>query len=68
MRIAEFTDTLTERDRAILKMKMKGHTAQEIAGAVGYKTHSAVIKRIRLIADRYEEFVSEGYRKYLDTL
>lgn len=68
LRIAEFTDTLTERDRAILKMKMKGHTAQEIAGAVGYKTHSAVIKRIRLIADRYEEFVSEGYRKYLDTL
>ena len=40
---------------------------QEIAEAVGYKTHGAVLKRIRHIADCYEDFISEEYQKYLET-
>ena len=67
LRIAEFAAELSERDKKILEMKMEGHTAQEIAGAVGYKTHSAVLKRIRHIAGGYEDFISEEYHKYLET-
>ena len=47
LQIAEFAARLSGRDKKILKMKMEGHTAQEIAEAVGYQTHSAVLKRIR---------------------
>lgn len=68
LQIAEFTSTFSERDRNILRMKMEGYTAKEIAEAVGYKTHSAVVKRISQIADRYEDFASEEYRKYLNSL
>ena len=67
LQIAEFAARLSGRDKKILKMKMEGHTAQEIAEAVGYQTHSAVLKRIRHIADCYEDFISEEYQKYLET-
>ena len=67
LQIAEFAARLSGRDKKILEMKMEGHTAQEIAEAVGYQTHSAVLKRIRHIADCYEEFISEEYQKYLET-
>ena len=67
LQIAEFAARLSGRDKKILEMKMEGHTAQEIAEAVGYQTHSAVLKRIRHIADCYEDFISEEYQKYLET-
>ena len=67
LQIAEFAAGLSERDKKILEMKMKGHRLQEIAEAVGYQTHSAVLKRIRHIADCYEDFISEEYQKYLET-
>ena len=67
LQIAEFAAGLSERDKKILEMKMKGHRLQEIAEAVGYKTHGAVLKRIRHIADCYEDFISEEYQKYLET-
>ena len=50
LQIAEFAARFSGRDKKILEMKMEGHTAQEIAEAVGYKTHGAVLKRIRHIA------------------
>lgn len=62
LQIAEFAAGLSERDKKILEMKMKGHRLQEIAEAVGYKTHGAVLKRIRHIADCYEDFISEEYQ------
>ena len=62
LQIAEFAARFSGRDK-----KMEGHTAQEIAEAVGYQTHSAVLKRIRHIADCYEDFISEEYQKYLET-
>ena len=45
---------------------MEGYTEQEIAAKVGYKTASAVHKRIAKIADAYEDFVTAEYGKYLD--
>ena len=45
---------------------MDGHTEQEIADKVGYKTASAVYKRIAKIVSAYEDFVTAEYGKYLD--
>ena len=45
---------------------MLGHTEQEIADKLGYKTASAVHKRIAKIASIYEDFVTGEYQKYLD--
>lgn len=45
---------------------MDGHTEQEIADKVGYKTASAIHKRIAKIASAYEDFVTAEYGKYLD--
>lgn len=67
MQIASFAEsTITEKDREILKLRMEGYTEQEIADKVGYKTASAVHKRIAKIADAYEDFVTAEYQKYLD--
>jgi len=67
MQIAAFSEqSITEKDREILKLRMDGLTEQEIADKVGYKTASAVHKRIARIADAYEDFLTVEYRKYLD--
>ena len=58
--------TLTDKDQEILRLRMLGHTEQEIADKVGYKTASAVHKRIAKIASIYEDFVTGEYQKYLD--
>ena len=55
MQIAAFAEqSITEKDREILKLRMEGYTEQEIADKDGYKTASAVHKRIAKIADAYE--------------
>lgn len=67
MQIAFFAEsTIMEKDREILKLRMEGYTEQEIADKVGYKTASAVHKRIAKIADAYEDYVTAEYQKYLD--
>ena len=67
MQIASFAEsTITEKDREILKLRMEGYTEQEIADKVGYKTASAVHKRIAKIAGAYEDYVTAEYQKYLD--
>ena len=67
MQIASFAEsTITEKDREILKLRMDGLTEQEIADKVGYKTASAVHKRIAKIAGAYEDYVTAEYQKYLD--
>ena len=45
---------------------MQRHTEQEIAEKVGYKTASAVHKRIAHIANAYEDFVTSEYQNFLD--
>ena len=67
MQIAAFAEqSITEKDREILKLRMDGLTEQEIADKVGYKTASAVHKRIAKIAGAYEDYVTAEYQKYLD--
>ena len=51
----------------ILQMRNDGHTMQEIADKVGYKTPSAVKKRIEKIAAAYTDFISAEYSDFLDT-
>ena len=45
-------------------VRMEGYIEQEITDKVGYKTASAVHKRIAKIADAYEDFVTVEYQKY----
>lgn len=67
MQIVAFAEqNITDKGREILKLRMDGHTEQEIADKVGYKTASAVYKRIAKIVSAYEDFVTAEYGKYLD--
>ena len=67
MQIAAFAEqSISEKDREILKLRMGGLTEQEIADKVCYKTASAVHKRITKIAEAYEDYVTAEYQKYLD--
>lgn len=66
MQIEQFKGKLTEQDRIILQMRNDGHTMQEIADKVGYKTPSAAKKRIEKIAAAYTDFISAEYSDFLD--
>lgn len=68
IQLDQFRATLTDRDRAILRMRMAGCTQQEIADKVGFKTASAVSKHIDKLSDKYRDFVGAEYEKYLDSL
>ena len=37
-------------------MRAEGYTNQEIADRLGYKTHSAVVKRIKKLGKMYQEY------------
>ncbi len=49
-----FWDSISEDDRTLLKMRMSGKTQQEIADALGYKTHSAVTKLLQKLKELFE--------------
>ena len=57
--VSKFLDTLSETDRKILTMRMDDVTLEKIAEELGFKTHSAVHKRIRKIGLAYEKFSGE---------
>lgn len=57
MNIKRYVDTLNETDKEIFKLKHNGYTQKEIAKKLGYKTHSAVGKRIN-------GNISNGYMNY----
>ena len=46
---------------------MSSYTDQEIADKVGYKTHSAVVKRIKKIAQLLEDYSKEEHKEYCKT-
>ncbi len=56
-----FLQTLPETDQKILALRLKGRTLEEIAKALGYRTHSAVLKRIRKVGKAYERFAGEDF-------
>lgn len=51
-----FTQALDPKDLEILQLRNKGHSLEEIAEMLGYKTHSAVLKRIQKLGEKYQEF------------
>lgn len=56
---SKFLDTLSETDKKILTMRMDDVTLEKIAEELGFKTHSAIHKRIRKIGLAYEKFSGE---------
>ena len=54
-----FYEKLKPHDREIFQMRVEGHTYQEIADELDYKTHSAVLKRINRIGEQYFNYVDE---------
>lgn len=59
--VATFINTLSEKDRKILELRMNGCTYEEIAKEVGYKNHSGVIKRITKIGEAYQKFANVDF-------
>ena len=54
-----FLATLSEDDRIIFIMRENGKTQKEIAEALGYKTHSAVTKRLQAMREQFEMYIKE---------
>ena len=66
VQMEQFKDGLTDRDKIILQMRFEGHTFQEIADKVGFKTASAVKKHIDKIAGNLEDFLGDEYQTFLN--
>ena len=54
-----FLAMLSEDDRIIFIMRENGKTQKEIAEALGYKTHSAVTKRLQAMREQFELYIKE---------
>ena len=57
-----FKATLSPKDMAILELRVEGYGYQEIADKLGYKTHSAVVKRMETIKRRFIRYEEEAGR------
>ena len=66
VQMEQFKSGLTERDKIILQMRYEGYSYQEIANKVGFKTPSAVRKRMDKIAGSYADFIGDEYSTFLD--
>ena len=53
----EFAKTLNSTDKEIYYLSEKGITQKEIAKRLGYKTHSAVSKRMKIMNKNFKEFL-----------
>ena len=53
----EFSKTLNNTDKEIYYLSEKGITQKEIAKRLGYKTHSAVSKRMKIMNKHFKEFL-----------
>lgn len=49
-----FYSSLSGEDKQLIAMKIQGKTQAEIAAAMGYKTHSAVGKRLKKLKAQYD--------------
>ena len=54
-----FLATLSGDYRIIFIMRENGKTQKEIAEALGYKTHSAVTKRLQAMREQFEMYIKE---------
>lgn len=62
--VADFYAELDEINLAILKMKIEGKTLEEIADILGFKTHSAIQKRMKRIQQQYLDFDPDFRKEY----
>lgn len=66
--VSDFYKELEDTDLFILKLLLNNKTHKEIADELGFKTHSAVTKRIISIREKYlkfdPDFRKEYYKKY----
>lgn len=53
----EFAKTLNSTDKEIYYLSEKGLTQKEIADRLGYKTHSAVSKRMKIMNNDFKKFL-----------
>ena len=53
----EFAKTLSSTDKEIYYLSEKGLTQKEIADRLGYKTHSAVGKRMKIMNKDFKKFI-----------
>ena len=54
-----FANTLNSTDREIYILREKGYTQEEIRVKLGYKTHSAVSKRLKIMQGKLHEFIAD---------
>ena len=48
--------SLAPAEREIIELRLQGKTQKEIAEIMGYKTHSAVQKKLVKIRSKYEQW------------
>ncbi len=65
-KMEDFKKRLNDTDRKILELRTAGYSQQEIADQVGFKTPSAVSKRIQQIAGHFEDFITKEYGEFID--
>jgi len=52
-----FWSAISDNDKNLLRLRMDGLTHDEIAKELGYKTHSAVTKRLQKLKEKFENCV-----------
>ncbi len=57
--VEQFMESLSEKDRRILEMRLEGCSQKEIAQTLGYSNHSGVQKRITKIGLAYQGFTKD---------
>lgn len=62
--VADFYEELDEINLAILKLKIEGKTLEEIVDILGFKTHSAIQKRMKRIQQQYLDFDPDFRKEY----
>ena len=57
----QFMETLSEKDKKILQLRLEGYTMEEVAEKLGYANHSGVLKRLRKIGQAFEKYADVDY-------
>ena len=57
----QFMETLSEKDKKILQLRLEGYTMEEVAEKLGYANHSGVLKRLRKIGQACEKYAGVDY-------
>ena len=55
----KFLDILDDTNRQILELRLNKISYEEIAEKLGFKTQSAVIKRIKCIGELYQKYLDK---------